>query len=398
MIAESILLLVIIGVISAAYVYFTQDAPKRLTKAEVNALRSTPQKGKKRKKGKGKSKQAGKKNYSLKPKKEKKLQGIKHHDLLVQSFFGHSAEVTSVGFYKKYVFTASTDQTIRLWKIGAKDGKGNTSTQVDGFSMRGASIVTGPDQKTRVVASTFGKLHFYRAAKTDGKVAFKKRSDCKLELKAEALMAQFNNEGTFVIIVGHGTQDQWLKIVDTKGRILYKDSVAESSLSQACLSPCNRWIAVVGGMQAVNLWALQSKEGVFLGCKRGLQLRGHTGPVTCVTFSPDCTKALTSCADGCLRIFHIDVRWRDREDPKLEDTIDVGAPIDYAIMSTNVICACCGIQMFIYDRSSKELLDTISHVQHTTNGKVTNMVLSDDETHVVIGGTDKHAYLYKLPK
>lgn len=397
MLAEGILLLVIIGIASAIYVFFTQEPEKRITKADVDKLRSTPTKksGKKRKKKGGKQPQ--KKNYSLKPKKAKKIDNVKPHDLLIQGFFGHSAEVSAIGFYKKHIFTASTDQTMRLWKIGAKDGKGNTSAAVEGFSMRGASLVTCPDGKSRVVAQTFGKLQFFRAAKSEGKVQLKKKSECKLDLKSDALMAQLNNEGTFVVIVGV-TSDPHLKIINTSGTVLFKDKIAENSIMQSCLSPCNRWIAVAGGMQTANLWALMSKEGVYLGCKRALQLRGHKGGVTCVTFSPDCTKALTSCTDGNLRIFHIDVRWKDREDPKLEETIDVGAPIDYAVMSTNVICACSGTHMYILDRSNGKVLDTVTNVQHTTTGKVTSMMIHEDEQSVLIGGTDKHAYLYKLPK
>lgn len=398
MLAEGILLLVVIGMMSAFYMFMTQEPEKRITKADVAKLRGRPQNSKKKKKGKRKQPQTPSKNYSLKKSKAKKVQNVKPHDLLLQNFFGHSDEITSVGFYKKHVFTASTDQTIRLWKIGSKDQKGSTSTSVDGFSMRGASIMTCPDGKTRVVAATYQKLHYYRAGKSEGKVSLKKKSECGMDLKVPALMAQMHNDGGFTIIVGHGIDDPQMKIVNNDGRIVFSDKINENALTQACLSPCGRWIGVVGGMQTVNLWALVSKEGVFLLCKRALQLRGHKGSVTCVTFSPCCTKALTSAEDGCLRIFHIDVRWKDREDPKLEKTFEVGAPIDYAIMSSNVICACCGIKMFIYDRSTFELLDTIPNVQHTTNGKVTCMVLSEDEKTLLIGGTDKHAYLYKLPK
>jgi len=401
MLAESILVLVIIGVASAIYIFMTQEPEKRITKADVARLRGggdTPTKKKKKGKGKGKKKNAPSKSYSLKPKKTKKIANVKPHALLMQGFFGHAEPVTAIGFYKKHVFTASTDGTMRLWKVGAKDQRGSTSTNVDGFSMRGASLVTSPDGKSHIAVATFGKLHFYRASKSDGKVSFKKKSECKLDLNAEALMAQFNQEGTFVIVVGHGTRDPFLKIVNKSGTVLFKDKINENALNQACLSPCGRWIAVVGGMETVNLWALMQKEGVFLGCKRALQLRGHTGSVTCVTFSPDCTKALTSSADGKLRIFHIDVRWKDREDPKLEETIDVGAPIDYAVMSTNVICACSNTFMYILDRSNGKKLETIDNVQHTTNGKVTSMIIADDEKSVLVGGTDKHAYLYKLPK
>merc|ERR1712156_515472 len=156
------------------------------------------------------------------------------------------------------------------------------------------------------------------------------------------------------------------------------------------MSSCNRWIAICAGMSSVNLWHIKSKDGVFLQATKILPLN-NPKVVCCCTFSPCCTKAVTCCRDNVVRIFHIDVRWRDREDPRLEAEINVGKTPDYAVMSTKMVAVCSGTEMMFFDRQTFECVATVPNVQHTVDGRVTYMEVSNDEKTLLVCGTDKHA-------
>ena len=45
-------------------------------------------------------------------------------------------------------------------------------------------------------------------------------------------------------------------------------------------------------------------------------LQGHKSQVLCLAFSPDSTKMATASKDGTWRVWNIDVRFHQQEDPK----------------------------------------------------------------------------------
>jgi len=308
---------------------------------------------------------------------------------------GHAGEVSVCQFFAedKFAFTASTDNTIRLWKIGRKDV--TSSTRVEGYAVRGASIMSA-GTKTKAVVASFGHLHFYNVKNSSGRVQFKKKNECKLQLGSEALLLQYNDAQTWIACVGQANQDPSFKILNTRGSVLHEEQIREFGICHASMSACCRWVAICAGMSSVNMWHIKSKDGVFLEATKILPLN-NPKVVTACTFSPCCTKAITCCKDGYCRIFHIDVRWRDREDPRMEAEINVGKVPDYAVMSSKWVAVCSGTEMMFYNRQTLELVDTVPNVQHTVEGRVTSMEVSMDEKTLLVSGTDKHAYLYQFP-
>lgn len=395
MLAEAIMLACLLGALGALYIFFTQEKPEPYKRPVETKAPKT-----KKKKRKKPQKQKIKQSKYTKP-KDKKVAFVKH-DLIAQSFFGHGDALTAAQWHPTgpFVFTASKDQTIRLWRTDSKDNK--CVTTVEGYGLRGASLAEVSDGKTRVCAAAYGNLHFYSIKESKKKLVFKKKSSCKIDLQAESILARISVTGNWIVCVGIGMEDPSIKIYTDSGTCLHTETVNEFGISHAQVSNCGRWLAVCGGLTSVRVWYIKStREGNWTGCYSALTLRGHADAVTAVNFSPCCTKAITSSKDGKVRVFHIDVRWQDEEDPRLETTIDVGEPVDMAAISTNCICATVGHTMYIYDRSNSKLLDTIPNVQHTVNGKVIEMQISPSggkKEQILISGTDKHAYIYDLPK
>jgi hypothetical protein len=52
------------------------------------------------------------------------------------------------------------------------------------------------------------------------------------------------------------------------------------------------------------------------GVYKAMELKGHKSQVLAVTFSPDNKRCATASKDGTLRVWNIDVRYAQQEDPK----------------------------------------------------------------------------------
>ena len=67
-----------------------------------------------------------------------------------------------------------------------------------------------------------------------------------------------------------------------------------------------RNLHIAGRRQAEARW---DRMGVMAGTGTPIrELRGHTGPVWCVAFSPDGTRALSGSGDGTLRLWSVGVK------------------------------------------------------------------------------------------
>ena len=64
----------------------------------------------------------------------------------------------------------------------------------------------------------------------------------------------------------------------------------------------------------LHISALHSQTGS--GSKHGGWLQGHKSQVLCLAFSPDSTKMATASKDGTWRVWNINVRFHQQEDPK----------------------------------------------------------------------------------
>ncbi len=55
---------------------------------------------------------------------------------------------------------------------------------------------------------------------------------------------------------------------------------------------------------------------MHVGAPKVMELKGHKSQVMCVSLSADGKRAVTASKDGTLRVWNIDVRYAQQEDPK----------------------------------------------------------------------------------
>lgn len=54
-----------------------------------------------------------------------------------------------------------------------------------------------------------------------------------------------------------------------------------------------------------------------LGNLNDMGMQGHKSQILCLAFSPDSTKMVTASKDGTWRVWNINVRYHQQEDPKI---------------------------------------------------------------------------------
>ncbi|MCK5378624.1 MAG: hypothetical protein KAJ78_04435, partial [Acidobacteria bacterium] len=74
--------------------------------------------------------------------------------------------------------------------------------------------------------------------------------------------------------------------------------------TELAFPPTGRWFARAGGIGGVTLWPIDSR--------RPFVLRGHTGPVKHLVFSPDGTWLVSAAIDGTLRMWSLKADSHDR--------------------------------------------------------------------------------------
>ena len=85
----------------------------------------------------------------------------------------------------------------------------------------------------------------------------------------------------------------------------------------AAVSNDGRFLAAATFASDVKIYTTEfDRTGNCTGVKKAMDLQGHRKKVTAVEFSPDARSAVTASEDGTLRIWNINVRFKQQEDTK----------------------------------------------------------------------------------
>jgi len=293
--------------------------------------------------------------------------------------------------------------------------------KVPGYAMLGGGIleiVTDSykgESKLRAVANPYGKLIFYgvKPDKSGTKFNFKQKAECSINFNVESILCTPGVDCNYAIVIAGKTDNKNSKflIVKQDGTVLKEQPIHEMGILHAAVSADTHWISICGGMSNATLYHITTtREGKYRECQRALNLR-HKSTVTSANFNREATKVVTTCKDGFARCFNIDVGddfFMSRgvgDDAKLLFELNYGSPCDFAALSKKHLCVMNGTEMKIYSAASllenasePKVLDTVENVQHFQGSRVTTAEYSADESQIIIGGSDKHAYIYNLPE
>ncbi|TFK35921.1 WD40-repeat-containing domain protein [Crucibulum laeve] len=208
----------------------------------------------------------------------------------MRPLIGHNVSVRSVTYSPdgKYILSSSGDSTICIWdaNTGQMIGEpfqGHTEYVYSAaYSPDGRHVVSGSQDKTITIWD----------------VGTRKTIVKPLEGHSDDVNSvSYSPNGMHII---SGSEDKTIKIWDaTTGENILEPLHHPSYVYSAVYSPDGKYIASACGDHNVYLW--DSGTGVQVIDP----LKGHSGPVTCVSFSPD-GKYLASCSDDeTIRVWYL---------------------------------------------------------------------------------------------
>ncbi|MDI3418714.1 nSTAND1 domain-containing NTPase [Streptomyces luteolus] len=217
---------------------------------------------------------------------------------------GHGAEVRSVSFSPdgETPATSGRDGTARLWDMAGS----RRATALDGHGDQVQSAAFSPDGRTLVTSHDGGKVRLWDA---------RKRKPTAV-LEGAGGPVAVSPDGTTIVTGGpQGTAVLWDARTHRKtGELRLHRDEKNVALHDVALSPDGTTLAVTvygagvdkSDQSEVQLWDVRKK-------RRTATLKGHTGQVNSLAFSPDGATLATGASDATTRLW--DMRTKRSADP-----------------------------------------------------------------------------------
>jgi WD40 repeat protein len=210
---------------------------------------------------------------------------------------GHGAPPSHFGFLSGKLITASSDETIRVWRLENKTGQVLPRSQSEpsrSFS-RDDFLFRGDDLKF----SSDGRFVAYLAGDTGFKeiILWELSSQQTKVLIGHSDMINsldFSPDGKWI---ASAAQDQSVRIWSVEsGALEHILSGSTGSVYRVVFSPDGKTLAAAGEDATIYLWDVAS--GALLRT-----LSGHTKPIRCLRFSPNGAFLASSSSDSVLRLW-----------------------------------------------------------------------------------------------
>eukprot|EP00731_Ephydatia_muelleri_P023093 Em0015g676a len=345
--------------------------------------------------------QEGQERIKNKPlKKWKQTSGKKwtlpSHPWLAADFKGHTEAVVSLDFDSsgKYLASSSEDRTIRLWSMKDLNDKEHKYIRRSVELDHASHIKFSPDS-TAVIGylSNENKLQIYRISKpSQTGVNFTDIIEFPVLGVMDVISIGIASTGKFVMI---GTTTAF-QIWTTKGEVLATVETHQTPNTCAVVSHCGSFVACAGFTPDVKIWEVEfAKGGEFLKVSSAMQLKGHQASVLSVSFSSDSQRMASVSKDGSLKIWDINVRYKQREDPKQLRTASLpeqGPSIVAISPDGRVTVVAVNCSIYIYSSISGQIIQSLTEVH---GGGITSLAWESASMYFASsGGLDRYIRIW----
>jgi WD40 repeat protein/serine/threonine protein kinase len=227
-----------------------------------------------------------------------------HTGDLLCTFRGHSSVITSVAFSPggRLLASASWDRSLRLWDV--RTGKLVRNLAGGGRSpyylnVRTPRVAFSPGGRRLASAGPDGTLRLWDVRTGQPLPTFHGQT-------GQILSVAFSPDGRRLATTGTAF---FVKLWDARTGQALKTLEGSSGMpTSAAFSPGGGRVASAGsagagGPSTVGLWDARTGQRLLTRYGQLFSLRGHTGDVSKVAFSPDGRRLVTASADGTIRLW-----------------------------------------------------------------------------------------------
>ncbi|KAG7671967.1 putative Transducin beta-like protein 2 [Nannochloris sp. 'desiccata'] len=249
-------------------------------------------------------------------------------ELFINGLRGHTDTVTGISFSSdgKSLATACEDRCLRVFDLTVDIAGKNIPFKQFDLTRHGVQDVAFSASTTQVAVMTQGGVRsaglcFVDVSQKEAAIQehieniFSGKTASGLCLRGSGGSGAAGNTPVLVAAAPNTELNVYLacstlpllKRLDTGGFNNYNVAISNDG----------RFIAAATFASDVKVYEVEfDRTGNNTGVKKVMDLKGHRKKITAVEFSPDSRQAVTASEDGTLRIWDINVRYKQQEDPK----------------------------------------------------------------------------------
>lgn len=351
-------------------------------------------------------KQPAKKKESKKATTDAKSAKTAEHPLLLGQLRAHEDEVISMTFSASGTAfaTLGEDRTVRLYaakEMTAKDVKPQRINLEDhgdlvALSGDGSHLLLVLPLAVRSV-----RLFSLKKGK-DGKPQAAKVRDIATKHKSEMKSICVANNNKYFLTCSES--DTLVSLFNMQGEELTTVDTKKIKNNMASISPDSRFFTVGTFTGDVKIYEVATQKGsdswAFKGVVQAMNLvNGHSSSVNDLSFASDTKKLATCSKDGTWKMWNIDVRYAQKEDPKVLYSVKVGKPVEHIALSPDgsVVVISYEGQLHFYAAADGSPIDSVPRA-HYAGERIRSLLWSPDSKFVASSAVkDRAVRLWKNP-
>jgi len=353
-----------------------------------------------------KKKQPAKKKEPKKATTDAKSAKTAEHPLLLGQLRAHEDEVISMTFSASGTAfaTLGEDRTVRLYpakEMTAKDVKPQRMNLEDhgdlvALSGDGSHLLLVLPLAVRSV-----RLFSLKKGK-DGKPQAAKVRDVATKHKSEMKSICVANNNKYFLTCSES--DTLVSLFNMQGEELTTVDTKKIKNNMASISPDSRFFTVGTFTGDVKIYEVATQKGsdswAFKGVVQAMNLvNGHSSSVNDLSFASDTKKLATCSKDGTWKMWNIDVRYAQKEDPKVLYSVKVGKPVEHIALSPDgsVVVISYEGQLHFYNAADGSPIDSVPRA-HYAGERIRSLLWSPDSKFVASSAVkDRAVRLWKNP-